>query len=350
MPTDRRPRWWTELPLIAAVYALYSAGRLVARGDEAEAVDHGLALLRLERRFGIDAETALNRAFVEHSWLGVPADFAYASLHYVVTPVVLIWLFRRHTAHYRFLRTWLALATLIGLAGFTLLPTCPPRLLDMDHGFTDTMALYSDYGWWGTDASAPRGLGGLTNEFAAMPSLHVGWALWCAVALWCHGPRTPWCRALAVAYPCAVVLAVLGTANHYLLDVLAGIAVMALARLLTGPLLRLTEAVRTRVLRARTASRPTSRPQDRGAAREGGDRARGTRRVTGRSPGTPAVGAGCQTAAGIAPSTEATADDPPSGQPQRPRQHAPSSRRERRPRRSGTPAATGGTDATVTPR
>ena len=64
----------------------------------------------------------------------------------------------------------------IGLIGFTLLPTCPPRLLDASHGFVDTMAQFSSWGWWGGEASAPRGLGGMTNQYAAMPSLHVGFA------------------------------------------------------------------------------------------------------------------------------------------------------------------------------
>ncbi|MFG3258173.1 phosphatase PAP2 family protein [Streptomyces sp. NPDC048172] len=336
MPTDRRPRWWTELPLIVAVYALYSAGRLIARGDEPEAVSHGLALLRLERRLGIDAETPLNRAFVDHSWLGVPADFAYASLHYLVTPLVLAWLFRRHAAHYRFLRTWLTSSTLIGLVGFTLLPTCPPRLLDLGHGFTDTMALYSNYGWWGTEASAPRGLGGLTNQFAALPSLHVGWALWCAVALWRCGPRAPWCRALAVAYPLAISVVVMGTANHYLLDAVAGAAVMGLGWLLTGPLLRCAAAVRTWV-RARLRAR-----RDLGTG--------GTRRTADGSPAAPAVSAGCQTAAGIAPSPEATADDPPSGQPQRPRQHEQYVRLPRQRGGTATDADAGDADAAPAPR
>ncbi|HEX5569391.1 MAG TPA: phosphatase PAP2 family protein, partial [Streptomyces sp.] len=96
-----RLRWWTELPLVVVVYAAYSAGRLLARGDVSTAVDHGLAILRLERRLRIDVELLLNRLFTDHAWLGVPADFVYASLHYLVTPAVLVWVFRRHGAHYR---------------------------------------------------------------------------------------------------------------------------------------------------------------------------------------------------------------------------------------------------------
>ncbi|MGV9992922.1 phosphatase PAP2 family protein [Streptomyces sp. NPDC003374] len=232
-----RLRWWTELPLILLVYGCYSAGRLLARGDVAGAVDHGLALLRAEKLLHLNAEHPLNRLFTREPWIGVPADFWYASLHYVVTPAVLVWLFRTRAQHYRAARTWLMTSTFIGLIGFTLLPTCPPRLLSPGHGFVDTMAHYSSYGWWGGEASAPRGLGGMTNQYAAMPSLHVGWALWCGVMLWRHG-RTRWARAAAVIYPLVTALVVMGTANHYFLDAVAGAAVMGLGVLLAPSVMR----------------------------------------------------------------------------------------------------------------
>ncbi|KQX52794.1 MULTISPECIES: phosphatase PAP2 family protein [unclassified Streptomyces] len=239
----RKPRWWVELASVGVVYAGYSAGRLLARGDEDAAVGHGLAILHLEERLGIDAEHPLNRLFTDVPALGVPADFAYASLHYLVTPAILVWLYRRRPAHYRAARTWLMLSTLLGLVGFTLLPTCPPRLLDAAHGFTDTMARFSAYGWWGGEASAPRGLGGMTNQYAAMPSLHFGWALWCGVMLWRYG-RTPLAKALGVAYPLVTALVVMGTANHYLLDAVGGAAVMGIGLLGTPYVLRLAGRLR----------------------------------------------------------------------------------------------------------
>ncbi|MFI9624865.1 phosphatase PAP2 family protein [Streptomyces sp. NPDC052042] len=237
-----RPRWWTELPLLALVYAAYSAGRLLARGDTSTAIDHGLAILRLEKTLHINAEHPLNRLFTAHPALGIPADFVYASLHYLVTPVVLVWLFRRREALYRRARTWLMTSTVLGLVGFTLMPTCPPRLLDAAHGFVDTMARYSSYGWWGAEASAPRGLGALTNQYAAMPSLHVGWALWCGIVLWRHA-RHPLVRAAAVAYPLVITFVVMGTANHYFLDAVAGAVVMGVGALLTTPVLRALDRV-----------------------------------------------------------------------------------------------------------
>jgi hypothetical protein len=236
-------RWWTELPLIIVVYGLYTAGRLFVRSDVTVAMGHGVELLRLETDLHLAPERWLNSLLTKYHDLGVPADFWYASLHYLVTPLVLVWLWRRRPSRYRFARTWLLISTLVGLLGFTLMPTAPPRLLPSGHGFTDTMALYGSYGWWGADASAPRGLGGLTNQYAAMPSLHVGWALWCGIMLFRYG-RSPLVRALGVLYPLGSTLVVMGTANHYLLDAVAGVAVMGVGHLLTGPAFRLTGARR----------------------------------------------------------------------------------------------------------
>ncbi|MBC9725232.1 phosphatase PAP2 family protein [Streptomyces sp. TRM68367] len=245
--TRTRLRWWTELPLILLLYGCYSAGRLLVRDDVAAAVDHGLAILHIEKVLRLNAEHPLNRLFTREPWLGIPADFWYASLHYLVTPAILIWLFRSRSAHYRAARTWLMTSTFIGLIGFTLLPTCPPRLLSPAHGFVDTMAHYSSYGWWGADASAPRGLGGMTNQYAAMPSLHVGWALWCGVMLWRYGGTRP-AKAAGVVYPLVTTIVVVGTANHYLLDAVAGAAVMGAGLLLTPLVTRCLNRVKERIV------------------------------------------------------------------------------------------------------
>ncbi|MGW7294837.1 phosphatase PAP2 family protein [Streptomyces xiamenensis] len=257
-----RPRWWTELLLIVVVYGAYSGARLLARGDVSTAVENGLSILRLERALFLNPEEPLNDLFTQEAWLGIPSSFAYASLHYLVTPAILVWLFRRRAAHYRLMRTWLMGSTLMGLIGFTLMPTSPPRLLHDRHGFTDSLSQYSEYGWWGDEASAPSGMGDMTNQYAAMPSLHVGWAVWCGVALWYFGPRTWWMRALAVGYPLITVMVVMGTANHYFIDALAGIAVMIAGLLLARPLMRLAERFQERLglVRSASASRDGSAP------------------------------------------------------------------------------------------
>ncbi|WP_149830357.1 phosphatase PAP2 family protein [Streptomyces tailanensis] len=239
-----RLRWWRELPLILLVYGAYSVGRLLARGDTASAVDHGLAILRVEKALWLNAEHPLNRLFTREPWIGIPADFWYASLHYLVTPVLLVWLFRSRAVHYRAARTWLLTSTFIGLIGFTLFPTCPPRLLHSAQGFVDTMAHYSAWGWWGGEASAPRGLGGMTNQYAAMPSLHVGWSLWCGVILWRLGGGSRLVRTAAVTYPLITTIVVMGTANHYFLDAVAGAAVMGVGLLLTPMVMQAVDRCR----------------------------------------------------------------------------------------------------------
>ncbi|MEV0441771.1 phosphatase PAP2 family protein [Streptomyces spectabilis] len=297
-----RLRWWTELPLILLVYGAYSAGRLLARGDVTTAVDHGLSILRVEKALNLNLEHPLNRLFTAHASLGVPADFWYASLHYLVTPLILIWMFRSRAVHYAAARTWLMVSTLIGLVGFSLMPTCPPRLLDSGHGFVDTMAQYSDWGWWGGQASAPRGLGGMTNQYAAMPSLHVGWSLWCGVMLWRYG-RGPVAKTAAVAYPLLTTIVVMGTANHYFLDAVAGVAVMLVGLLLVKPVRRLAERVTARLRPVVAAALPGRSGSGSGADRdtaavEGADAypARATSATSGAHASV--VSGGCQTSTG----------------------------------------------------
>ncbi|MGC9474784.1 phosphatase PAP2 family protein [Streptomyces sp. WG4] len=288
-----RLRWWTELPLIVLVYACYSAGRLMVRGDVSDAVDHGLAILRIEKALFLNAEHPLNRLFTREPWIGVPADFWYASLHYLVTPVLLIWIFRSRTVRYRAARTWLMTSTFIGLIGFTLLPTCPPRLLDASHGFVDTMAYYSSYGWWGGEASAPRGLGGMTNQYAAMPSLHVGWSLWCGVMLWRYG-GTRMTKVAGVVYPLVTTIVVMGTANHYFLDAVAGAAVMGAGLLLTPYVMRTSDRARA-LLVARFTERTASGTA---VTADAPDAPAVPDAPVTEGAGSPIVSGGCQTSAG----------------------------------------------------
>lgn len=188
------------------------------------ALAHGRRLLRMESSFGVDIELSLNRWLSGHASLALAADYVYATLHYLVTPLVLLWLWRAHRSEYARARTALALTTLIGLVVFTLLPVAPPRMLP---GYIDTMAQFASSGWWQNDASAPRGLGGLTNQFAALPSLHVGWAVWAGWQLFRHGRRAV-TRVAAVAYPAVTSVVVVATANHYVLDVVTGGLVVVL--------------------------------------------------------------------------------------------------------------------------
>ncbi|WP_227980977.1 phosphatase PAP2 family protein [Nocardia spumae] len=233
--------WFREAALVVVVYFAYDGARLLVGSGLDHARTDGHGLLRLESWLGLDPELWLNRIFSGHAGIAIPADFAYATLHYVVTPAVLIWMWWSHREHYRLARTQLGIATVAGLVGFVLMPTAPPRLLESSYGFVDVMALHSSVGWWQGDASTPRGLDSLTNSFAAMPSLHVGWALWCGLVLYRFG-RNPSTRLIGVAYPIVMTLVVMGTANHYLLDCVAGAALILAAGYAAAPYLRICDA------------------------------------------------------------------------------------------------------------
>jgi hypothetical protein len=226
-----RPRAGVELALLALLYVGYSAARLLADGDVSRAVANAHDLLHIESALHLDVERRANHLLTGVPGLSLLASYWYSALHYVVTPAVLLWVYRRHALGYRRVRNALVLATATGLVGFVLLPVAPPRMLP---GYVDVLATTSGSGWWGSDASAPKGLGGLTNELAAMPSLHVGWALWCAwVVFLCSRHRA--LRVTATLYAAGTTLVVIGTANHYVLDAVAGALVVAVAVLVTRP-------------------------------------------------------------------------------------------------------------------
>lgn len=234
-PAGRLPGWLLEIGLLAGLYLAYSLGRLLGDADRATAVGNAEALLGWERALGLDVEAWANgvlRPTQGLPWLAVGMSYWYAALHYVVTPAVLVWAYRVDRRGYPVVRNALVVASVIGLAGFALVPMAPPRMLP---GFTDTLAATSAYGWWGEQASAPRGLGELTNQLAAMPSLHVGWAVWCAWVAWRLTSRR-WARALAVAYPALTTVVVVVTANHYVLDAVAGALVVVAGVAVAGRL------------------------------------------------------------------------------------------------------------------
>jgi hypothetical protein len=140
-------------------------------------------------------------------------------MHYVMTPTILV--LSRRRGGWKYWRGYWALVVGSGIALviYANWPLAPPRLMP-ELGTIDVMQHFAAAGWWGDAASAPRGLGDATNQFAAMPSLHFGWSLWCAIQMWGFGSRR-W-RVAAVAYPTLQAVVVLATANHFALDVLGG--------------------------------------------------------------------------------------------------------------------------------
>jgi PAP2 superfamily protein len=208
-----------ELMFLGILYVAYSASRLLASNDFSPARGRALDILGFEKDFRFAIEGWLNDLFVRVDWLGVFGSYWYATTHYLVTILALIWLYRRSATEYVTARRALVLATLGGLVFYLLAPTAPPRLVD--GLYVDVMSQHANAGWWGADASAPRGFGGWTNELAAFPSLHAGWALWVALVLIRAGvPHIV--RVLGLAYALTMAVVIVGTGNHWVLDAVVG--------------------------------------------------------------------------------------------------------------------------------
>jgi hypothetical protein len=216
------PRLWREILLVAVFYGAYTLVRLLIPHDEPAAYAHAGQILRLERALGLDVELSLNHALLRAPGLARLANAFYATAHFAVTLSVLVWLYRRRPQHFRWLRTSLMLATGMALIGFWAYPLAPPRFLGGD-GFVDPVTAFHSFGLY----SSPQA-GSLTNQFAAMPSMHAGWALWCAVAV-VMASRRPMIMAIAALYPIVTIIVIFSTANHYLLDAAAGVAVATFA-------------------------------------------------------------------------------------------------------------------------
>jgi hypothetical protein len=239
LPALRRgTTWWREILLIGILYGAYELSRGLGDVNVQSAIANGRSILHFERVWHLDPERVLNGALENATWIAVAASYFYSVMHYLVTPAVLVWMYRRHRENYGVARTALAISTAVGLVGYLLLPTAPPRMLDHS-GLHDTLADTQAYGWWGGEGSVPRGLGSLTNQFAAMPSLHVGWAIWCGFLIATYAEHR-WVKALGIAYPILTTVVVMATGNHYFLDAVAGGITMATGALLASRLPRRT--------------------------------------------------------------------------------------------------------------
>ncbi len=218
-----QPRWWMELALLGGLYALYSAIRNSVGEVAEQAFNNGYELLRIEDAWHMALERPLNE-WVHHT--PIVADVVavhYATLHFIVTPGVLIWLFFRRRSHYRKVSAVLITTTVLALIGFYWYPTAPPRLLTTE-GFVDIMSQTASWGWW--PESGTPGSDAISNQYAAMPSLHCAWATWCGLSLFFLA-RPMWVRIPGLIYPLTTFFVVMGSGNHFILDVLAGLATLA---------------------------------------------------------------------------------------------------------------------------
>jgi hypothetical protein len=236
--------WVLELGVFLVLAIGYNVVRAMPHVNSIDPYAHARAILHAEGVIFGHLEEPLNEWINTVPLIAVVACYFYAVLHYVATPTV-FFISRRHGGWQYWRGYWaLILASGIALVIYALYPVAPPRLLP-GLPIVDTMREFSNYGWWGNAASAPRGIGDATNQFAAMPSMHFGWALWCATQMW--GFRTNLWRALALVYPTILAIVVLATGNHFLLDIVGGAACVAVAYLAVHVLGRLLKAVRAQV-------------------------------------------------------------------------------------------------------
>ncbi|MFD7629868.1 bifunctional glycosyltransferase 87/phosphatase PAP2 family protein [Streptomyces sp. NPDC059851] len=227
-----RPNLLLELLLIRVGYSIYSHIRAAAPAGRHHAEEHGSQILGIERALGIDIEHAVNRAVVHTPWLEQFFNFYYTSFHFVVPLAILGVLYWRRPGDYRWARASLGLATVLALAGFWLYPLAPPRLMP-GLGFVDTVHGPQDL------ANPQYGaMTAISNQYAAMPSLHFGWSLWCGVVVIVLAPKA-WQKLLGALHPLITVCAIVATANHWVLDAVGGAVVVAagfgLVYVLSGP-------------------------------------------------------------------------------------------------------------------
>jgi hypothetical protein len=227
-----RPNLLLELLLIRVTYAAYSQVRLVARGDRATAEAHGHQIHSLEHALHIDIEHWANHTVVGVPWLNHFLSFYYETFHFITPLTILAVLYVLRPVDFRWARTALGFATLFGLLGFWLFPLAPPRLMP-GLGFIDTVHGVQDFAQ--PDYGA---MTAVTNQYAAMPSLHFGWSLWCGIVIAVVAPKW-WMKALGLLDPLFTLSAIVGTANHWVLDAVGGATVVgagfALTYLLQGP-------------------------------------------------------------------------------------------------------------------
>ena len=221
-----RSRWWREVLLIGAFYGLYTLVRN-SRGTRPVSVAHAFTnaerVIHAERWLGIFRESAVQRWYLDNLCFIQFWNNYYAIAHFVGVIVVLIVLFFRFPLRYRLWRNTLAITTFGALIGFSVFPLTPPRLLPSGFGFVDTLQVYG--GLWSFQ-SGP--INSISNQYAAMPSLHTAWALWAALAA-LEMVRPWWARTLVLLFPLATIFGLVVTANHYFLDEIAGMAVLGVS-------------------------------------------------------------------------------------------------------------------------
>ena len=243
---DHRLFWWKEALIAVIFYAVYSWTRnqfgshRLGEGIPQHAFNNARQVIRLERRLGLFHEESIQEWFLAQRWLIQAMNTFYGTAHFVITLGVFLLLFLKRKDVFAQWRNTLAVMTALAIVGFALFPLMPPRLLDAPcsefggacigsglrpeggtFGFVDTLAVFG--GPWSFDS---EGMANISNQYAAMPSLHIGWATWSAIALWPLLHRW-WLRAAVLAYPLLTLLVIIVTANHFWLDAVGGLVIFS---------------------------------------------------------------------------------------------------------------------------
>ncbi|MEU1116643.1 phosphatase PAP2 family protein [Streptomyces sp. NPDC005879] len=241
--TSARPPLVRELLLVVGLFLVYKFGRQLANGHTGEAFRNAHHVWDAERTLHLPGEGSVQHVLTGSETLIHVANTYYATVHFPATLLFLVWLYLRRPRHYVWTRRVLAALTAAALVLHLGFPLAPPRMLGAAH-LVDTAQVYGPSVY-----SAKPATDTMANQFAAMPSLHFGWALMLAVGM-IVATSTRW-RWLWLLHPLLTLLVVVGTANHYWLDALVATALLGIAL----AVIRLPRAGRSRVVHRST---PTS--------------------------------------------------------------------------------------------
>ena len=203
-----------EVAIFLGALVAYQASRALVIGDPAQAVANAGHIVRWEQAQGIFMELSIQQWMIEHMRLTEMLNTFYMYGHWVITTAFFVWLYHARPRLYPYIRNAFLAANAIALAIFVVFPVAPPRALTTD-GFIDTLRGVSDIDLH------DGALSGWFNPNAAVPSMHFGYSFMIGVVAFMLVRNWP-VRALALAYPALVFLTITGTANHYILDALAG--------------------------------------------------------------------------------------------------------------------------------
>jgi hypothetical protein len=220
-------RWFAvrEIVVMVAMFIGYEQVRHLTRNDTGSAMEHARQVVRVERNLHVFGEHRLQETAMSFDGLIQFLNHYYVFVHFPVSFAFIGWVIIRHRDVYTRFRNWFLAVTLSALAIHVAYPLAPPRMLE-DNGFVDTLQRY------GPSIYSQDTNESVANQFAAMPSLHFGWALLIAL-MFIRIKRTRWSY-LALAHPAITLLAIVATANHYLADAaVAGALVLGVDAALT---------------------------------------------------------------------------------------------------------------------